>query len=396
MISSFSKYLVEEEKTVYFTFGRMNPPTIGHGKLLDKLAAKSGRNPYKVYLSQSSDKNKNPLEYNEKVKHVRKMFPKHARQIVLNKNVKTAIEAIVDLYDKGYKRLVMVVGDDRVREFDILLNKYNGQQARHGFYNFEKITVMSAGERDPDAEGTEGASATKQRQAASENDFIKFSQGVPQSMSDTDAKKLFNAVRKGMGLKESSFRNHVELAKVSDIREAYVSGQLFTIGDYCLVKENHELGTVAFLGSNYVVVEMSDGKKFRKWLTDVEPLTDIEEGTMVPDWLHKAIMAPKMKKMVRMYLDWRKKNPGQGKAGVQKVIQMMGLNPRDGNQLMDKLNDMVSKGEMPKHLALPEGTDKWYKDQPEWGTAESDKEAREKTPGQKKLVSFKTKIKNNK
>jgi nicotinamide mononucleotide adenylyltransferase len=99
MINSFSQFLVEEEKAVYFTFGRMNPPTIGHGKLLDKLASKAGKNPYRVYLSQSSDAKKNPLAYADKVKFVRKMFPKHARSVMLNKGVKTAIDAAVALYN---------------------------------------------------------------------------------------------------------------------------------------------------------------------------------------------------------------------------------------------------------------------------------------------------------
>ena len=96
------------------------------------------------------------------------------------------------------------------------MEKYNGQKARHGFYNFERINVVSAGERDPDAEGVEGMSASKQRANAQNNDFTTFSQGVPSNVSNKDAKKLFNDIRVGMGLKETtSFRNHVELEQVS-------------------------------------------------------------------------------------------------------------------------------------------------------------------------------------
>ena len=176
MINTFSQYIVEEERVVYFTFGRMNPPTIGHGKLLDVLAKKAGRNPYKVYMSQSTDAKKNPLSYSDKIKHTRKMFPKHARSIMINKKVRTAIEALVSLYDDGFRKIVMVVGSDRVREFDILLNKYNGVKARHGFYNFKSIDVISAGARDPDAQGVEGMSASKQRSNATSNDFTAFAQ----------------------------------------------------------------------------------------------------------------------------------------------------------------------------------------------------------------------------
>ena len=98
MINRFSQYLIEEERVVYFAFGRMNPPTIGHGKLLDVLAAKAGRNPYKLFLSQSQDSKQNPLDYSDKIKIVRKMFPKHARNIMVNKKVKTPLEALSALY----------------------------------------------------------------------------------------------------------------------------------------------------------------------------------------------------------------------------------------------------------------------------------------------------------
>ena len=269
MINSFSQFLVEEEKAVYFTFGRMNPPTIGHGKLLDKLATKAGKNPYRVYLSQSADAKKNPLSYADKVKFVRKMFPKHARSVMLNKSVKTAIDAAVALYNEGFTKVVMIVGDDRLRDFDILLNKYNGQKARHGFYNFESIKVISAGQRDPDAEGAEGASATKQRGAASDNDFTTFAQGLPKQMSNKDSKALFNAVRKGMGLKEQKqFRNHIQLKPVSDLREAYVKDGLFAEGDEVVILKNDVVGNIQHLGANYVIVE-SKGERYRCWLNDI-------------------------------------------------------------------------------------------------------------------------------
>ena len=165
-IPSFKQYLVEEEREVFFTFGRMNPPTIGHGKLLNVLSTKAGRNPYKVYLSHTQDGRKNPLEYRQKVKHVRKMFPKHSRNVILGTKAKTVFDAATKLYEEGYNRVTMVVGSDRTVEFKTLLEKYNGVKGRHGFYNFEKINIVSAGERDPDAGGVEGMSASKQRENA--------------------------------------------------------------------------------------------------------------------------------------------------------------------------------------------------------------------------------------
>ena len=274
--NSFTQYLVEEERTVYFTFGRMNPPTIGHEKLLTTLSSKAGRNPYMIYLSQSTDKNKNPLEYKDKIKYARKMFPKHARQIILDKKVKTVFDVATKLYNEGNKSITMVVGSDRVNEFDILLKKYNGNKGRHGFYNFETINVISAGERDPDADGASGASATKQRGAAKANDFTKFSQGLPKALSNSDAQALFSRIRDGMGLKEeASFRNHVEFEAVSEKREAFVSGDLFTLGEEVVIIETNEVGTIVNLGANYIIVETAD-RKTRQWLESVEK---IEEGS---------------------------------------------------------------------------------------------------------------------
>ena len=96
-IKNFSQYLVESEKEVFFTFGRMNPPTVGHGKVLDTISKKSGRNDYKIFLSQVSNPKKDPLSYSDKVKHIRKMFPKHGRNVIINKNVRTAFDAVVEL-----------------------------------------------------------------------------------------------------------------------------------------------------------------------------------------------------------------------------------------------------------------------------------------------------------
>jgi len=271
MIKNFSQYLIEEEREVYFTFGRMNPPTIGHGKVMDTLASKSGKSDYKVYLSQVSNPKKDPLSYTDKIKHVRKMFPKHARQVIMDKDVKNVFDVAAKLYDQGYTKVNMVVGADRIREFEVLLNKYNGKKARHGFYNFKSINVISAGERDPDATGVEGMSASKQRANASANDFVTFSQGVPKSMSNKDARKLFNDVRKGMGLKEETqFKNHIELSPVSETREQYVQGELYAVGDTVVVKESEELVSVSVLGANYVIVERQDGTRLRKWLDAVE------------------------------------------------------------------------------------------------------------------------------
>ena len=270
MISSFKQYLVEEEKTVFFTFGRMNPPTTGHEKLMNELAKKSGKNSYKVFLSQSQDKKKNPLPYQEKVKMVRKFFPKHARQVMLDKKIKNVFDVATRLFNEGYKNLTMVVGSDRVTEFNTLLNKYNGVKGRHGLYNFNRINTISAGDRDPDADDVTGMSASKMRKVAAEGNFSQFTQGLPRNVSNAEAKRVYNQVRKGMGLKEvNQYYNTLNLAPVSEKREEYVKGNLFNIGDSVAVVGSDQLARVTNLGSNYVIIEQ-DGKFYRKWLDSIE------------------------------------------------------------------------------------------------------------------------------
>ena len=278
MINRFSQFLVEEEKTVFLTMGRFNPPTMGHGMLLDKVSKAAGKSPYRIFVSQSNDQKKNPLTYKDKIKFVRKMFPKHARSVMMDTSVKTPIDAAVKLYNEGYKNIVMLADADRTREYEALLNKYNGKEARHGFYNFNSMKFMSVGGRDPDAKGIEGVSATKQRNAAKENDFTTFAQGLPKNVSNKDAKELFNAVRKGMGLKEQTeFKNHIQLSPVSDLREAYVNDGLFEQGDEVVMLKHEIVGNIKHLGSNYVIVE-SKGETWRCWLNDVSKVHPSSEN----------------------------------------------------------------------------------------------------------------------
>ena len=294
MIPSFKSYLVEEEKIVYLTFGRMNPPTIGHEKLLTKMAQIAKGNPYRVYLSQAQDDKKNPLNYKSKVKYARKMFPKHARSIMYAPKVKNALAALSQLYDEGFKKVIMVSGSDRVNEYAVRLQKYNGKKTTAGFYNFQSIDVVSAGERDPDADGPSGMSATKMRDAAKDNDFTTFSQGLPKAVKNADAKAIYNDVRKGLGLKEQKeFKNHIQLETVSDVREKFVDG-MYQAGDQVVIKETDMIATVVRRGSNYLIVE-SNGQQMRKWLDAVEMVEPMDEGLWANIRARRASGKPKKK-----------------------------------------------------------------------------------------------------
>ena len=190
--------LSQKIKGVTFTFGRFNPPTLGHVKLADKMKEKAGTDDILIFTSHTTDRKKNPLTNAQIRKFMNPMLSKGIK--VVTSKARTIFDVLVDLYDSGYRSIQMIVGSDRVMEFQNLLKKYNDVKKNHGYYNFELIKVVSAGERDPDAEGIEGMSASKMRQfvhAGQEKEFIK---ALPKGYRL--GKKLYKAVQKGMGITE--------------------------------------------------------------------------------------------------------------------------------------------------------------------------------------------------
>ena len=247
--------------TAVFTFGRFNPPTTGHEKLIIALARQQSKNAGSlmyVYPSHSQDPKKNPLPHSKKVAYMKKMFRKYAKNIIVSR-ARNVFEVATELHNKGHRAVVMVVGSDRVDEFDNLLNQYNGVEGRHGYYGFDNIEVVSAGERDPDAEGVEGMSASKMRAAAVDNDYDSFSQGLPRGFRD--GKQLFDDVRKGMKLNEQNW-TFEEL-----LRDLYIRGELFQIHEEVETQSGIS-GTIVRKGTNYVVLETDEGLK-RVWLHDL-------------------------------------------------------------------------------------------------------------------------------
>jgi len=268
-LRTFKEHYLREAKakTVTVNFGRFNPPTVGHERLLD-ISMKKGTGDHRVYPSQTSGNKKNPLDWKTKIKFMRKVFPKHARHILMNKKVKTIWDVAVTAYNDGYTEFELVVGDDRHQEFVKLLDDFNGRKAKHGFYEFDVIDVMNAGMRDPDAEGAEGMSASKMRAAAEDNDLLAFTKGLPKKFKD--AKGLMKAVQKGMGIKESKdFRQDIKLSPVSMLRDKYVAGKLFNVNDDVVTLEGVE-GKINKLGSNHVEVKLKGDGRFKNfWLSDI-------------------------------------------------------------------------------------------------------------------------------
>ena len=194
-------------------FGRFNPPTKGHEKLIQKIATTAGKGgTYKIYPSRSHDTDKNPLEPTEKIGYMHAMFPDEAANILDDANVRTIFDVLKrygsDDSKERYSSINIVVGDDRLKEFTDLADKYNGR-----LYNFKKINVVSAGRRDADAEGVEGMSSSKLRKAALENDFDLFRSGIPKTLDDKAAKKLFNTVRKSIDTKGSTTKKKSDKEK---------------------------------------------------------------------------------------------------------------------------------------------------------------------------------------
>src|SRR5210317_808137 len=266
------------KKSIAFAFGRFNPPTIGHEKLINKVKS-VGTTDYKIYLSRSEDPKKNPLSPRDKLSIMKKLFPSHARNIEINQT-NMVLDIATELYNQGYTDVTMVAGSDRVREFEGILKKYNGVKSRHGLYDFDSIKVVSAGERDPDAEGATGMSASKMREAAAKGDLKSFEKGLPKGV---DAAGIMKQVRRGMKL-AASFGGMsavgtgarpiktLEEFEQQQIRELYIREIIFNIGDEVdYVKEDIQ-GKVVRRSTNYIVVEDNKNNLHKCWIWDCVPI----------------------------------------------------------------------------------------------------------------------------
>ena len=271
-----------DKGSISITFGRFNPPTIGHERLINKVAkeAKTSGGEYRIYPSRSQDPKKNPLDPGTKIKYMRAAYPDHSNAIVDSDDMRTIFDVLSALDNDGYSSVNIVVGGDRVSEFNSLATKYNGK-----LYTFDEIKVTSAGGRDPDAEGIEGMSASKMRKAVVEDDFDTFDSGLTKAMSNKDREALYLTLRQSMKVSESledfaeaSYYLY-EIAPKLDpqgLREAYFEGGLFEVG--CFV-ENVNTGIVSKVvscGSNYVISIDEHDHVFRTWLKDLVERNDIK------------------------------------------------------------------------------------------------------------------------
>ena len=354
-MKTYKSFMTEEKgDTAIFTFGRFNPPTLGHEKLVIAVAnvARREGGEYFVYPSHSQDPKKNPLDQTTRVKYMKKMFPKHKENIITSTG-KTALEIASELHDKKYTNLVMVVGSDRVKEFQSMLDRYNGDENKaHGFYDFDTIKVVSAGERDPDAEGVSGMSASKMRESAVEGDFKTFRSGIPSSLNDKDTKKMFNDIRKGMRLsvvKEGSKWKNIDFTYELPEEKILNEEDQIIFEDYT-TKNAH---------TSYVAYDFFDELCNGMHITNKNHRFYIKESLIITD----------------RFLEIRKK-----------VLQEQKINQYDFHEL-----EFLGK----KHFKLTENLDidhldnsfiykyiSEVKEYLEWGEPESVKKYKKETPGQ--------------
>ena len=259
-------------QTLTLVFGRFNPPTVGHKKLLDGAKSVAGDGDIRIYPSRSNDPKKNPLEPGQKTELMKKMFPSHSENIVNDESIKTIFDALELANNDGYSNIKIVVGSDRVSEFDNLAQKYNGD-----LYDFEEIETISAGERDEDSDDVSGMSASKMRKAAAEEDFQTFRTGIPDNVDDKTAKQIMNTVRKAMRVEEGwSLWEIAPKFDWKNLRENYVTGKIFKINQLVENLNTGLVGKIVRRGTNYLICVTENDVMFKSWIRDLREYSEVK------------------------------------------------------------------------------------------------------------------------
>ena len=285
--TSSAKKQEVQDKHVAFTFGRFNPPHAGHGKMMDAVKSYGGDSGnYRIYPSRTQDNKKNPLSAEQKIKHMRAMFKDHKDKIQNSEAHRNIFDIMKDLNDEGHEHVTMVVGDDRVKEFDKLTKKYNGVH-----YDFKSINVKSAGKRDPKSDDPlERLSASSLRKHATKGDHEAFHAGTggyknsKQMMADvaagmTPKEKAAKAAKKAKaklstatGTKEKTVKETWEFSPklaLEDLREHYIQGEIFDTGTLIEHDNTGIRGHIVHRGTNHVIFKDEYGDEFKAWLGDI-------------------------------------------------------------------------------------------------------------------------------
>ena len=217
-----------EGEILTVAFGRFNPPTSGHEKLLDATKRQAKGGDYKIYPSRSEDPKKNPLSPDEKISYMRKMYPTHDERIVNDEGMRSIFDVLKKANEQGYSSVNIMVGADRQSEFEKLATKYNGE-----LYDFDEINVISAGERDPDAVKVSRACLPLNlEKQLSDGDFETFKTGVPKALDDEDAHETFQYHQLKRWARRERSKRHGRFAPKLDwkgLRENYINDIIFKV-----------------------------------------------------------------------------------------------------------------------------------------------------------------------
>jgi len=219
-----------------------------------------------------------------KISFMKKLFPDFEENIINDGEMKSIFNVLIAADEEGYKNVNIVVGADRQAEFENLATKYNGE-----LYNFDDIRVVSAGIRDADAEGVEGMSASKMRKAVVDGNFKAFKSGTPKNIKDDDVQSIFNAVRSGMKLKKTSVTELWQIAPKYDakgLREQYVTGKLYRIGDMIENLNTGLIGKIIRRGTNHLICVTEENHMFKSWIRDVMEYTEVKMSRRMRDKTH--------------------------------------------------------------------------------------------------------------
>ena len=220
---------------------------------------------YMIFPSRTQDKKKNPLDPDTKISYMQRMYPDHADNIVNDPETKTIFDVLKMAHNDGYTNVRIIGGADRVKEFEKLSGNYNGK-----LYAFDNIEIVSSGDRDPDAKGMEGMSASRMRLAAAESDFKTFREGLPPDVKRSEAKELFDVLRGAMQVKEGW--NIWEIAPKFDwknLRENYVTEKVYKVNQLVENLNTGLIGKIIRRGANHLICVTEDKIMFKSWIKDV-------------------------------------------------------------------------------------------------------------------------------
>tara|TARA_Y100000310_G_scaffold345352_1_gene464060 strand:- start:17992 stop:20595 length:2604 start_codon:yes stop_codon:yes gene_type:complete len=322
------------QNTVVFTWGRFNPPTTGHEKLVKKVIAIAKQNnatPH-IYLTHSYDPKKNPLPYERKIVFAKKAFG----PVITKSNSKTLFHVLKELEQRGYSDIIMVVGSDRIKEFETIINKYNGRE-----YDFNSVQVVSAGDRDPDADDISGMSASKMRAYAINDDLDNFTKGVPTKIK-RDSKKIFDLIRQNMKINEmfETFFGEQDLTeeglfeKVDDILNLMEASEKYLIW---------QKGANVAKTARVIKKGIKDIDVARKWIKDKGKFYDHGGKDFV---IYKYTGNPNSIRPQDIVEDFSKADVDNLEKFADRILKKYGIDVEFTRHFVDRLNDTRNKPEI--------------------------------------------------